>query len=75
VTLNQTSSPSDLADIFSGNPSVVPPPGIDENFKTAYINQWSFGVQRELDESLVLDVSYVGTGAQRQIQFALKYLF
>jgi TonB dependent receptor len=28
----------DLADIFSGNPSVVPP-GIDENFKTAYVNQ------------------------------------
>jgi Carboxypeptidase regulatory-like domain/TonB dependent receptor len=50
----------DLADIFSGNPSVVPP-GIDENFKTAYVNQWSFGVQRELAESLVLDVSYLGS--------------
>jgi len=54
-----TTRPS-LADPFSGFPSVVPP-GIDENFKTAYINQWSFGVQRELAESLVLDVSYLGS--------------
>ncbi|MGH9752433.1 MAG: carboxypeptidase regulatory-like domain-containing protein [Blastocatellia bacterium] len=49
-----------VADAFSGNPSVVPP-GIDENFKTAYINQWSLGVQRELAENLVLDVSYLGS--------------
>ena len=49
-----------LADLFSGNPSVVPP-GIDENFRTAYVNQWSFGIQRELARNLVLDLSYLGS--------------
>jgi len=53
-----------VADAFSGNPTVVPP-GIDENFKTAYINQWSLGVQRELAESLVLDVSYLGSSGHK----------
>jgi len=49
-----------LADAFAGRPSVVPP-GIDENFRTAYINQWSFGIQREILRNLVLDVSYLGS--------------
>jgi hypothetical protein len=53
-----------VADIFAGNPSVVPP-GIDENFKTAYVNQWSFGLQRELAENLVLDVAYLGSSAHK----------
>jgi hypothetical protein len=49
-----------VADLFAGNPTVVPP-GIDENFKTAYLNQWRLGVQRELAENLVLEVSYLGS--------------
>ncbi len=49
-----------VADVFAGNPSIVPP-GIDPNFKTAYINQWSLGIQRELAQNLVLDVSYLGS--------------
>jgi len=53
-----------IADIFAGNPSVVPP-GIDPNFKTAYINQWSLGVQRELAQNLVLDVSYLGSSGHK----------
>jgi len=50
----------DVANIFAGNPTVVPP-GIDPNFKTAYINQWSFGLQREVAQNLVVDVSYLGS--------------
>src|SRR5262249_21379183 len=53
-----------VADIFAGDPSIVPP-GIDENFKTAYINQWSLGVQREVAENLVLDVSYLGSSGHK----------
>ncbi|MCI0336534.1 MAG: TonB-dependent receptor [Acidobacteria bacterium] len=53
-----------VGDLFVGIPTIVPP-GIDENFKTAYINQWSFGVQRELSENLVLDVSYLGSTAHK----------
>ncbi len=54
----------DIVDLFAGNPSVVPP-GIDPNFKTAYINQWSLGVQRELAQNLVLDVSYLGSSGHK----------
>jgi hypothetical protein len=53
-----------VADLFAGSPSIVPP-GIDPNFKTAYINQWSLGVQRELAQNLVLDVSYLGSGGHK----------
>jgi hypothetical protein len=53
-----------IADIFAGNPSIVPP-GIDPNFKTAYINQWSLGVQRELAQNLVFDLSYLGSSGHK----------
>jgi hypothetical protein len=43
-----------------GIPSVVPP-GINPNFRTAYVNQWSFGIQREILPNLVLDLSYLGS--------------
>ena len=64
--LRQTSGPfqatdrPDLANAFSGIPSVVAP-GIDPNFTTAYVNQWSFGIQRELASNLILDISYLGS--------------
>jgi hypothetical protein len=54
----------DVADAFSGNPSVVPP-GIDENFKTAYVNQWSLGAQWEMAQNLALDVSYLGSSGRK----------
>ncbi|MEK7833404.1 MAG: hypothetical protein AAB401_20100, partial [Acidobacteriota bacterium] len=53
-----------VADAFIGNPTIVPP-GIDPFFKTAYYNQWSFGIQRELAASLVLDVSYLGSSGHK----------
>ncbi len=49
-----------VADAFRGNPTVVPP-GIQEDFRTAYVNQWSLSVQREIGRNLVLDVSYLGS--------------
>ncbi len=70
LRLRQTSGPfqatdrPDLANAFSGIPSVVAP-GIDPNFHTAYVNQWSFGIQRELASNLVLDVSYLGSQGHR----------
>ncbi len=33
---------------------------VDPNFKTPYMDQWNFGVQRELPSSIVLDANYVG---------------
>jgi hypothetical protein len=49
-----------VADLFVGNPTIVPP-GIDPKFRTAYINQWSLGIQRELAQNLVFDISYLGS--------------
>jgi hypothetical protein len=53
-----------VADLFAGNPSVVAP-GIDPNFETAYINQWSLGIQREVASNLVVDISYLGSGGHK----------
>lgn len=49
-----------LVNAFTGTPSVVAP-GIDPNFVTAYINEWSLGVQREITKDIVVDVSYLGS--------------
>lgn len=49
-----------LANAFSGNPAVVAP-GIDPNFVTAYINQWSLGIQHEIAKDTLLDVAYLGS--------------
>lgn len=54
-----TDRPS-LTNVFSGRPAIVPP-GIQEDFRTAYVNQWSFSVQRELAKNLAVDISYVGS--------------
>jgi hypothetical protein len=49
-----------LANAFTGNPSVVAP-GIDEHFRTAYIGQWSLGLQREVTKNTVIDIAYLGS--------------
>jgi hypothetical protein len=57
----QATDRPNLLNVFTvGVPSVVPP-GIQEDFRTAYVNQWSLGIQRELVKNLVLDVSYLGS--------------
>lgn len=64
-TAGPVSSPTlNLANAFRGNPSVVAP-GIDPNFLTAYVNQWSLGIQREIVKDLLLDVSYLGSEGHR----------
>ncbi len=58
-----TSNPlPNLSNAFSGNPSATPP-GISQNFRTAYTNEWSFGIQRELADNLLIEVAYVGNEA------------
>lgn len=51
----------DLANMFTATSSTPTAPGIQEDIRTGYINQWSFGVQRELARNLVIDVSYLGS--------------
>lgn len=49
-----------LANPFAGTPSVVAP-GIDPNFREAYNEQWSLGIQKEILSNTVVDVSYLGS--------------
>lgn len=52
-----TAPPADNISALSvGNPNVW-----DPNLQTPQMREWSVGVQRELTNSLMLDVSYVGT--------------
>ena len=37
------------------------PPGIQQDFRSAYVNRWSAGIQRELASNLVVEVSYLGS--------------
>ncbi len=38
----------------------------DVNFRTPYIQQFSFGLQREFGENIVIDLSYLGNKASKQ---------
>lgn len=57
-------APLNLANAFVGKPSVVAP-GIDPNFVTAYLNQWSLGIQHEIAKDTLLDVAYLGSEAHK----------
>jgi len=52
--------------IFNNTAQTIGPPSqftIDPNLETPRIQQWSFGVQQELAQNLVLEVSYVGSAS------------
>ncbi|MDD5542504.1 MAG: carboxypeptidase regulatory-like domain-containing protein [Acidobacteriia bacterium] len=38
----------------------------DPNIRNPYTERWSFGLQRELPQKILLDVSYVGTASHKQ---------
>jgi outer membrane receptor protein involved in Fe transport len=38
---------------------------VDPGFRTPYMDQWNFGVQRELPDNTVLDANYVGSVGRR----------
>jgi hypothetical protein len=38
---------------------------VDPKFKTPYMDQWNFGIQREMPANSVLDVNYVGSVGRR----------
>ncbi len=56
----QSTDRPNLGDAFAGLPSVVAP-GIQRDFRSAHVNQWSFGIQREVASNLVLDLTYLGS--------------
>jgi hypothetical protein len=59
---------------FGGSGGLVYPPAtfsevsqwmVDPNFKTPYMDQWNFGVERQLPSNTILDVDYVGSVGRR----------
>lgn len=38
---------------------------VDPNFKSPYMDQWNFGIQREMPDGIVADVNYVGSVGRR----------
>lgn len=52
------SDPFPLGRGFSPLPSPVT---LNRHFRTAYVQQWSFGLQRELQSDFVLELNYVGS--------------
>jgi TonB dependent receptor len=41
--------------------------GLDPNFRNPYTERWSFGFERQLPQSMLLDVSYIGSESHRLI--------
>ena len=61
-------NPISLANPFPTNlgaPPSLAPTGVQYDLHTAYLQQFSFGVQREIANDLVADVSYVGMKGTR----------
>ena len=55
-------SPLILSNPFAGSTgSSITITGIDSSYKTATVDEWSFGIQRELASNMVLEVTYFGT--------------
>jgi hypothetical protein len=53
-----------LSDPFPSGGSFSPLPSpvtLDRYFRTAYVQQWSFGLQRELQKDFVFELNYVGS--------------
>jgi hypothetical protein len=56
---------TNLRDMFNLTTSTPVAPGIQRDIRTAYIGQYSFGVQHELARNLVLDVTYMGSAGRK----------
>jgi hypothetical protein len=59
-----------LADPFpvAGGFTPLPSPvSLDRRFRTAYSQQWSFGIQHEIGRDLLLEVNYIGSKGTRLV--------
>ncbi len=59
--LTDPADPITLSDPFPARYSASSSPsGIDRNFRTAYTQQWSLNVQRELTSNMMVELGYLG---------------
>ncbi|HEV7746811.1 MAG TPA: carboxypeptidase regulatory-like domain-containing protein [Pyrinomonadaceae bacterium] len=61
VVINPTTLDNPLAGTTAVNLSVQDVGGIDQNFKTPYVQSWSLDVQHQLDPKTLLTVGYFGS--------------
>jgi hypothetical protein len=61
VVINPTTLDNPLAGTTAVNLSVQDVGGIDQNFKTPYVQSWSIDVQHQLDPKTLLTVGYFGS--------------
>jgi hypothetical protein len=72
TTVSAPNSGRGLANWFEQLPAAAGSPSltdsrasIDKNLRNPYTERWSFGLQRQLPQSMVLDVAYVGSESHR----------
>jgi hypothetical protein len=61
VVINPTTLDNPLAGSPAVNLSVQDVSGIDQNFKTPYVQSWSFDVQHQIDPKTLITVGYFGS--------------
>ncbi|MGH9582583.1 MAG: TonB-dependent receptor, partial [Bryobacteraceae bacterium] len=61
--------PAGLTDPSNFNPATSTMEALDMNKRAAMVQQWFFGIQRQLDSNSVFDISYVGNHAVRLLMF------
>ena len=61
VVINPTTLDNPLAGTTAVNLSVADVGGIDQNFKTPYVQSWSLDVQHQLNSKTLLTVGYFGS--------------
>jgi outer membrane receptor protein involved in Fe transport len=71
--LGMNINPRGSANFFASLPQTARTPvptdqqtaALDKNIRNPYTERWSLGIQRELPNKLLLEVSYVGTGSHK----------
>jgi hypothetical protein len=65
----QDGIPPGFVDITKINPATTSRKAQDPDQRTTYVQQWNFGIQRELVANLLLDVAYVGNKGTKLAAF------
>ena len=65
----QDGIPAGFVDVTKVNPATVSRKAQDPDQRTTYVQQWNFGIQRELVTDLLFDVAYVGNKGTKLAAF------
>ncbi len=65
VPTTSATPPSASVPNFPASTCCIFPGTVDPNFRVPYVQQWNFGIQRELGANFTLELNYVGNSAHR----------